>query len=40
MKYIPLLLVCVLISCTSGNKQQASTIEANGVAVINLSENV
>ena len=40
MKYIPLLLICALISCTPGKKQQTSTTETNGVAVINLSENV
>ena len=40
MKYIPLLLICALISCTPGKKQQTSTTETNGVAVINLSENI
>ena len=40
MNYIPLLLICALISCTHGKKQQTSTTETNGVAVINLSENI
>ena len=37
MKYIPLLLICVLLGCSSNKKQQAPVA---GVPVINLSENV
>lgn len=40
MKYIYLLLICTLIGCTSGKKRQASISKVNGVALINLSENV